>query len=103
MGCYLLVTSGSELVSHCCRAVCRRVFAVSFHTWSGCLSLSVQELDKRFTYFVVVQMDRGLGEHHPGFKVKVPQDLDIVGFMAGGCSICEHFRYADTSLDESTV
>lgn len=103
MGYYLIVASGSDVVSHCFREVRRCVFAVNVHTWMGCLSRSVQELDKRFTYFVVVQMDRGLGEHHPGFKVKVPQDLDIVGFMAGGCSVCEHFRYAETGLDESEV
>lgn len=57
------------------------------------VSDALQSLDRQYSYFVVVQLDRGLGSRHPSYPVDVPCDLDIVGFMAGGCSVCTHFRH----------
>jgi hypothetical protein len=53
---------------------------------------ALQGLNRTYRYFVVVQMDRGLGQDHPDYPVHIPHDLDVIGFMAGGCSVCRYFR-----------
>jgi hypothetical protein len=54
---------------------------------------ALADLDRRFHYFVVVQIDRGIGVRHPAYPVRMPHDINVVGFMSGGCSICNHFQH----------
>lgn len=47
----------------------------------------ISELDPKYRYFTVIQLDNGL--HHPSLTIRVPDNVDILFFSAGGFTTSE--------------
>lgn len=62
-------------------------------------------LDERYLYFTIFHLDRGIGTTLPfkyvyalnvfksmDWKFNIPRSIQVVGFHAGGCSVCDRFK-----------